>query len=514
MTKETLSANNSETGQKSYRELIKDKLLVPGIENYFHYDEKGHLWVGDLRIVDAVALYGTPLKIFDMTVVETRCQQWQELTEKAAKKVGYQGGFEYFYATKANPMVELLETVIQSGWGIETSSAQDLDNLHWLVRNGRVDVKKIKVICNGFKLPPQYLGNPSVPETVRSKVIFDTDPRTIDYTEQHSYAEYICLLRLLGVNIEPMLDSGEINFFGQRNEIPEMEVGLRMKFGQVKNDSELEKLVSRHGMSWEKIQQNAQRIDKIPHLHLTTLHAMVGAAEIIPVETFIDCLTFAAEKYFILKRNHPELTGLDIGGGIPPMSSNYDYEKLLTLFLSKVKKLAEKEGSTEPKIIFELGSFVASEAAMNVVKVIQFKINGADKWAIINSGLMADIPDILMIKKKFDVIAANNANNPAEEVIIGDITCDHDGRYPTIEMGGKVLIPHTDLGNNWPLIIVFNDTGAYQDALSGEGGAHHCLLPEEGSLFIRRKNGKVHTNFIARQTSSELRQLLGYSNST
>lgn len=501
----------------SYRDLVRDKLSVPGIGEYFHYDERGHLWIGDLRIVDAVAMYGTPLEIIDTTVVETRCQQWEKLCDETAREVGYNGGFVFCYATKANPSFEVVQTVVKAGWNIETSSAQDLDNLYWMIRNGLLKKGEIKIICNGFKLPPQFFGSPTKPEVVKSRVVFETKPQKLIHTEEDSYGDYISLLRQLGVNVIPILDSGDLNYFAQREEIPTMEVGLRMKFGRVTTDEELASLISRHGMSWERILKNADRIESIPHLTLTTLHAMVGAAETIPVEKFVGSLIFAAEKYFKLKKNHPGLQFLDIGGGIPPMSQNYDYIRLLREFLGGVKELASSVNLPEPTIIFELGSFIAAEAGMTVFKVIQEKRNeDGTHWVIIDGGLMATVPDALMTEKKFDILAANNANHLTEESIIGDITCDTDGRYPTEKMGGqKVFLPKTDLNTDWPMTIVFNETGAYQNMLSGEGGAHHCLLREAAKLVLERGNdGQIHVYCVPRQTSREVRELLGYTTRT
>lgn len=510
----SIGPNREKASRRPYREIVRDKLNVSGIGEYFHYDEKGHLWAGNLRIVDAVAMYGTPLEIVDTTVVETRCREWRELTGKIAEEIGYKGGFEYFYATKANPSFEIVQTVIKVGWQVETSSAQDLDNLYWMIRNKTVDKERLKIICNGFKLPPQLFGNPVEPAETRSRVVFETAPRRLDATEEVSYADYISLLRELGVKTVPIIDAGELDYFAQAEEIPAMEVGLRMKFGHVTSDDELAKLVSRHGMSWEKIQENAQRIDLVPHLKLTTLHTMVGAAEIIPVDDFVDCLAFAAAKYFELKKSHPSLGCLDIGGGIPPMSENYDYERFLRNFLKEVKRLASQAGLPEPTIIFELGSFVASEAGMTVFKVSQMKRNDElNEWAIVDGGLMASVPDMLMTEKKFEVLAANNANRPAKLVRIGDITCDSDGIFPPKKgEEQRVWVPEVDINTDWPLILVFNDTGAYQNMLSGDGGAHHCLLKQEARLVLQRGNdGRTHAYCVARQTSDELKRLLGYA---
>ena len=230
---------------------------------------------------------------------------------------------------------------------------------------------------------------------------------------------------------------------------------------------------------------------------------------------FANALTFAAEKYFQLRALHQSLTTLDIGGGIPPQSSHYDYERLMVRFLGKVKELAKKYQQPEPRIAFELGSFVAADAGMTVFKVSQEKVleNGT-VWNIIDGGLMATIPDALMVNKVFTVLAGNNANYPAQEVGIAGITCDSDDTFPikvSFNQGKRVLMPKRDEESTYPQLVVFNDTGAYQETLSGEGGAHHCLLLQEAKVIIRTgKDKKIHVKCLPRQTAEEIRKLMGY----
>jgi arginine decarboxylase len=59
--------------------------------------------------------------------------------------------------------------------------------------------------------------------------------------------------------------------------------------------------------------------------------------------------------------------------------------------------------------------------------------------------------------------------------------------------------------------IGFFHTGAYQEALSGVGGIHHCLIPTPKHLLIRR-NGRdiTHEVFSERQAPERVLGLLGY----
>jgi arginine decarboxylase len=193
---------------------------------------------------------------------------------------------------------------------------------------------------------------------------------------------------------------------------------------------------------------------------------------------------------------------------------------MLTIFLTNVKNMAEEPGLPEPKIIFELGSFIVGDAGMILLKIMGYKQNDSrTKWGIVDGGLMALVPDMLISEKSFEILVANNANLPTERIMLGDITCDHDGIYPTEEMIKKgitgVLVPKVDTSQDWPLIVVINETGAYQDALSGKGGGQHCLLPEKATLIYKRgKDGLMHVRVFPRQSSKELRKIYGYHSET
>ena len=90
------------------------------------------------------------------------------------------------------------------------------------------------------------------------------------------------------------------------------------------------------------------------------LHTMVSAAEDIPVEKFVASLLLSAEKYFLLKQKHPQMKYLNIGGGVPPLSENYDHRGFLEKMLTAIKARAEALQLDPPTIVFENGSLVAA----------------------------------------------------------------------------------------------------------------------------------------------------------
>jgi len=473
----------------AYIELLLKKIGMNPLWDYLGYDENGDLWINDICVHELVKKYGSPLEISDLTILKKRGLSWMALTQEVAKEIGFTGGFNYFYASKANMSLPYTLAAYRAGWHIETSSVQDLENLLILYEKGQIDLNK-EIICNGYKISGDSL----------------------HLTDK--YAQRIVEFHNKGFNITPILDSGEVDYFTNLNLKRSMSVGLRMKFGKVENDLELENLVSRHGMGWGEVLESAEKINNSKMLCLSTFHCMVAAAETIEIEQFVNSLLFGARKYFTLKQKYSSLKYFDIGGGIPPMISQYNYRQFLDYFLSGLTDLSLEFGLEAPTVIFELGSFLTEESGFLVHTILQKKLTGAsDKnkaevWALLDGGLMSELPDMFIQNKSFSVFAGSSANCEVERVIFGDLTCDTDGRYPRKNTREEfVLLPSTE-GKQ---IVVFAGTGSYQKMLGGFGGAHHCGILESAKVIVEDFSGETKVHFVEAQNNKTVSDLLGYS---
>lgn len=480
--------------------------------DHLRYDAAGDLWIRGLRVMDAIRRYGSPLEIVDTQIIESRCRQFQAMATSAAAGVGYPGRLDFLYAGKANLASEVVAAARRAGWGLETSAAQELGHLEWLNRWDVLD-KGCRVVCNGFKLPIASFGLPEVDPPPPAGAVELPPTGELPDARDMSYKERILAMARAGWNIVPILDSGELEAFADAD-LPQLDVGLRLKFGPVTSRDELSGVVSRFGMDEAELRATAALVEAAPNLRLTTLHAMVGAAETIPVDVFIASLAVAGEIWAEVHRLFPSLTELNIGGGIPPLGENYDHAGLLTGLFVALNETAQAQGVPPPDITFELGSLVAAECGFHVFKVIQQKSNHVDAglatdWAIVDGGLMAAIPDMLFLGKSFRFLTARGANAPARPVRIGDLTCDGDGRYPPESFGhtAGVLLPDSP----GPHYFVIQGVGAYQEILAGVRGAHHCGLLEAPELIVERRGGRVQGRLMPRQTHVEAKQALGYT---
>lgn len=95
--------------------------------------------------------------------------------------------------------------------------------------------------------------------------------------------------------------------------------------------------------------------------------------------------------------------------------------------------------------------------------------------------------------------------------ILGDLTCDSDGRWPTKDMEKKgtkgILVPVSEKEQ----LMVIVATKAYGEQLTGVGGVGHCGLMELVELIIEEIDGKPNGRLVPRQGYKEARELLGYN---
>ena len=502
-------------GGLSYRDAVMRDWGELGIWDYLDYDAAGDLWIGDLRVVDAVQRYGTPLEIVDTGIIERRSREWFALTHAVAEELGYPGRLHFLYASKANMASEITHAAYRSGWSAETSAPQDLTHLRWMADRGLLPAG-MRVVCNGFKLPAARHGLPAreAPEPASRVQLPRKDLSSL--VQRAPYAEGILEMAADGWDITPILDADELPVFSAPG-APPLCVGLRMKLGKVTDWEALDRHVSRFGLDRGALAAAARAVADAPNLTLTTLHAMVGAAETIPVERFAQGLLLGAEAWLDLRREHPSLRELNLGGGMPPLGEAYDHRGLLEQLMTGILTRAEAAGLPAPDLCFELGSLVVAEAGFHVFKVMQRKVNhrSADggpglPWALIDGGLMAAIPDMLLIDKPFRFLAVTGANAPATRLRFGDPTCDSDGRYPPESFGAEAAewLPD-ETGDTF---VCVQGVGAYQEILSGVRGAHHCGLLEAVELILERgADGQRRARLMPRQTAGEAAAVLGYT---
>jgi len=224
----------------------------------------------------------------------------------------------------------------------------------------------------------------------------------------------------------------------------------------------------------------------------------------------------AVKLYCQVKKVIPDLTALNIGGGLPIRNSlgfEYDYKYMIHGIVKLIQEECAAEGVPEPNIFTEFGKYTIGESGANIFSVLdQKQQNDRELWYMIDSSLMNNLPDTWGISERFILLPVNKWDNEYTRVNLGGLTCDNSDYYDSEVHENQVFMPKYDTKDKEPLYLGFFHTGAYQDALAGYGGIKHCLIPAPKHIIVsRNKQGNlVDSLYLEEQQSEQMLGILGY----
>jgi arginine decarboxylase len=442
--------------------LVDDRLMFHGIDL--------------MRLVEK---YGTPLKFNYLPQISHNIQRAKHWFRESMHNLGYQGSYNYCYCTKSSHFSFVMNEAMKNDIHIETSSAFDIAIVEKLNQEGKLKDGQY-VICNGYK-PQRYIENVA---------------RLIDQDK----------LRVI-----PIVDNTqEVQDLLAKTD-KDINIGIRIASEE---EPKFEFYTSRLGIRYREIVPFYNAIlDGNPRVKVKMLHFFINTG-INDTAYYWNELTKCLRVYADLKKVCPTLDSLNIGGGFPIKQSlafDYDYPYMVREILSQIKRVCADNDIPEPNIFTEFGSFTVGESGGAIFRVLhQKQQNDREKWNMIDSSFMTNLPDTWAINKRFIMLPINRWNEDYERVLLGGLTCDSDDYYNSEQHANAIYLPRFD--RNAPLFIGFFNTGAYQETVGGFGGLKHCLIPEPKHILIQRdEEGKIHTEiFSEEQTADDFLKLLGY----
>jgi arginine decarboxylase len=465
--------------QQTYAGYIHDRfgLAETGQLTDFMERRTGELYFGgQVNLSELARRHGAPLEVVYTPQITAQVQRM--LTWAAAARVNaeYTGAFLYAYATKANFTAEAVQTALAAGAHYETSAAADVVIAHGLWQHGQLPSDRL-ICCNGSK-EANYL---SAIRAFRADGCATVVPVLDDLSE----------LAALASSPEPFM-------FGVR----ERAAGNRD--GQHPGND-------RFGLSAAEIEQAAATIAATPH-SLVLYHAMVGS-QIEDEEHFLATLRESVAHYCELRQRVPSLRYFNFGGGIPTagytLGFHFDYERFLSRLMATIRDTCAAYAVPMPDLIGEFGRYTVATHSVYLLEVGAVKAGqpGEPDWYLINGSLMVSLPDSVLVDgQEFVMLPLSGWDRPVKPVrLAGRRTCDSDDVYPRPE-APPLLLPDVGAG----LIVAVCGVGAYQQMISGRGGAHHCLSPEPTRVIISMVNGRLVSRVIPQQDQATLMQLLGY----
>jgi arginine decarboxylase len=460
-----------------YIDLIDQTFDFPQDEFNLQEDRLSFHGIDLMRLIDE---YGTPLKFNYLPQISNNIQRAKGWFREAMNNLGYAGSYFYSYCTKSSHFSFVLDEVLKNDVHIETSSAFDIDIVNKLLDTGKLKEGSF-VICNGFK-PPKYIKNIA---------------RLIDSGK---------------VDVIPVVDNTtEIHEILAASESNDIKIGIRIASEE---EPKFEFYTSRLGIRYREIVPFYKAfIQDNPRVQIKMLHFFINTG-INDTSYYWNELTKCLRIYCDLKKVCPTLDSLNIGGGFPIKKSlafDFDYAYMVREILMQVKRVCTDNDIPEPNIFTEFGSFTVGESGGAIFNVLhQKQQNDREKWNMIDSSFMTNLPDTWAINQRFIMLPINRWNDDYERVLLGGLTCDSDDYYNSEQHSNAIYLPKFD--KNKPLFIGFFNTGAYQETIGGFGGLKHCLIPEPKHVLIKRdEQGKIQTElFSEEQTAEDYLRILGY----
>jgi arginine decarboxylase len=459
-----------------YFDLIDQTFDFP--QNEFHMRED-NLFFHGIDLMRLIEEYGTPLKFNYLPQISNNIQRAKGWFREAISNLGYSGNYYYSYCTKSNHFSFVLDEVLKNDVHIETSSAFDIDIVRNLYNSGKLPDGKY-VICNGFK-PQQYIDN------------------------------IAGLINDGNLNVVPVVDNTqELQDILAKTD-KNIKIGIRIASEE---EPKFEFYTSRLGIRYREIVPFYKAMLKDnPRVEVKMLHFFINTG-INDTSYYWNELTKCLRIYSDLKKVCPSLDSLNIGGGFPIKKSlafDFDYAYMVREILTQVQRVCNDNDIPEPNIFTEFGSFTVGESGGAIFSVLhQKQQNDREKWNMIDSSFMTNLPDTWAINQRFIMLPVNRWNDDYERVLLGGLTCDSDDYYNSEQHSNAIYLPKYD--RNKKLYLGFFNTGAYQETIGGFGGLKHCLIPEPKHILIQRdENGKLQTKlFSEEQTANDYLRILGY----
>jgi arginine decarboxylase len=459
-----------------YIDLIDQTFDFP--QDEFNLKEDRLIFHG-IDLMRLIEEYGTPLKFNYLPQISFNIQRAKGWFREAMNNMGYTGNYHYSYCTKSSHFAFVLDEVLKNDVHIETSSAFDIDIVLNLYKKKKLQDGKF-VICNGYK-PQKYINN-------IAKLIEKTNLEVIPIVDNTQ-------------ELQDLMAATKKEF----------NVGIRIASEE---EPKFEFYTSRLGIRYREIVPvyKAMLHDN-PQVKVKMLHFFINTG-INDTAYYWNELTKCLRIYCDLKKVCPTLDSLNIGGGFPIKKSlafDYDYAYMVKEIITQVQRVCADNDIPEPHIFTEFGSFTVGESGGAIFNILhQKQQNDREKWNMIDSSFMTNLPDTWAINQRFIMLPINRWNDDYERILLGGLTCDSDDYYNSEQHSNAIYLPK--FNKNKPLYIGFFNTGAYQETIGGYGGLKHCLIPEPKHILIKRdENGKIQTElFSEEQTANDYLKILGY----
>jgi diaminopimelate decarboxylase len=412
----------------------------------------GELTVGEVKISDIAAEFGTPLFVYDRATLQ---RQWQALRDALPPR------FDICYSVKANPNQAFLRFFVEHGCGLEIASSGEL-------------VQSLAAGCPA------------------ERILFAGPGKTNDELSlaiEHGIGE---------IHIESLNEARRLAASArQRGQTVRIALRINPASSVAGGGLRMGAKPAPFGIDEDQVDAVLDQLAGEPLLNVVGIHLYVGT-QILDAEVLLAqyraALDIARQVSAQLAK---PLATIDLGGGLGV--PYFSHEPWLDLTALK-QGLAgiESEIANDPafhgtRLIVEPGRFLVAEAGIYVARVVDVKVSRGKRYVVTDGGMhhhLAASGNLgQTIKRNFPVAVLNKLHAPNTESVT----------LEPVDVVGPLCTPLDVLARNLPLppieigdLIGIFQSGAYARAASPLGFLSRQSPPEvlvagEMAHLIRRR---------------------------
>ncbi|KKE79303.1 diaminopimelate decarboxylase [Bacilli bacterium] len=420
----------------------------------FPINKNGHLEIGGMDTVELAEKYGTPLYVYDVSMIRKNARSFVETFER----LGVQA--KVAYASKAFSSIAMLQVAKQENLCLDVVSEGEL----YTALLADFPVEKIHLHGNNKSLDEITM---AIKHDIGCIVIDNF--YDIELIEQVTkvYGKKVNVL----IRVTPGVESHTHEYIMTGNE--DSKFGFDLQNGQA--------------------EEAFQKLLNHETIHFRGLHCHIGS-QIFETDGFkvaVDLLFEELGKWKERYNYTPEVLNLGGGFGIrytkedQPLPYNIYVEELIKSVRNQVNLL----NISMPEIWIEPGRAIVGNTGITLYTIGSMKnIPDIRKYVSVNGGMTDNIRPALY-QAKYDAVIANKANQPVtEEVSIAGKACE----------SGDMLIWDLSVPNleHGDILAVFS-TGAYNYSMA----SHYNRIPNAAVVFV--ENG-VDKLVVKRETMEDV----------
>ena len=422
------------------------------------YNSDGSLVFAGVNVKDLAKEYGTPLYLFDESVIRQNCN-----TYVTAMKKAFGDGFGVYYASKACSFKGIYRIIQEEGVGADVVSC------------GEIATAKEA----GFNLKNAlFHSNNKTDEDIRYAIGCGIGCFVADNEEElvaiDRIANDLGVVQDVMLRITPGIDPHTFEAINTGK--------VDSKFGSAIETGQAEYVTS-VALSFKNVKFKGF------HCHIGSL--------IFTTDVYLQACDIMLDFVKSVKEKYDYTTEvLDIGGGFGvryvPTDPVIDIAKNIEEVSSFIKTKCEKEGITLPKICMEPGRSIVANAGITVYTVgTTKKIPGYKNYVSVDGG-MTDNPRFALYGSAYTVLTVDNLGEEHCEFSVVGRCCE----------SGDIIQEHVSLSKNVKRgdLICVQTTGAYNYSMA----SNYNRIPRPPVVIVR--NG---TSYVAvrRETYEDIFRL-------